>query len=253
VNKHSQLKLLALGLLFVLAFPFSAGAQSSGLTVRLSRTFGIATGGEIQGVFTIRTSGPEDLRRVVFYIDDQVIGEQTSAPFSQRFNTDAFPVGQHTIRAVGYTIDNQELSSNVLRIEFVGMVQALAGSLKVVGPIVVIVLLGYLFTAVWPNLQRKKSGGTTRIRNYGPLGGTICPKCNRPFGVHIWGVNLLVGRLDCCPHCGRWSLVRRMPTYMLQSAEEAEDELLEQQPASFTPVGEERTRKELEESRYQDL
>jgi hypothetical protein len=81
-------------------------------TLRLSRTFGYSSGtGDIQGTFTIGVSGPENLTRVIFYIDDEVMGEVVESPFVLRFRTGDYTLGVHTLKAVGYTSAGAELQS----------------------------------------------------------------------------------------------------------------------------------------------
>ena len=90
-------------------------------------------------------------------------------------------------------------------------------------------------------------------RNYGIAGGTICPKCHRPFPLSLWGINVGLGtKLARCEFCGKWSLVRRRSQAELQAAEAAE--LAEAQPAS--PVSgqseTEKTKDRLDETRFTD-
>jgi hypothetical protein len=70
--------------------------------------------------------------------------------------------------------------------------------------------------------------------------------------MHIWGFNLLAGKYDRCPHCGKWSLVRRVHPDILAGAVEA-----------FAADGESKTApladdpqslsKRLDESRFDEL
>ncbi|NOX60535.1 MAG: hypothetical protein GXP42_01080, partial [Chloroflexi bacterium] len=57
--------------------------------------------GDIQGTFTMKVEGPDDLVSVDFYIDDQLIGTDTEPPWRLRFVTDDYPLGVHELRAVG--------------------------------------------------------------------------------------------------------------------------------------------------------
>ena len=69
-------------LLTVLAF---AQTEVDQLSLRLSRDFGYSSGtGDIQGNFSLRASGPENLVRVGFFMDDQLMGEITEPPFRLR-------------------------------------------------------------------------------------------------------------------------------------------------------------------------
>ncbi|MFN2299353.1 MAG: hypothetical protein ACK2UB_10925, partial [Anaerolineales bacterium] len=83
------------------------------------------------------------------------------------------------------------------------------------------------------------------------FGGGICPKCKRPFGLHFWAPNMLVGKFDRCPFCGRWGIVRRASNSDLRAAEEAERETSKEEPPAVS--SEEKLRKDLEDSKYQNL
>jgi len=56
------------------------------------------------------------------------------------------------------------------------------------------------------------------------MGGTICPRCNHPYPFHIWGLNLVGGRLDRCDQCGKWAYARRYQPDVLAAAEKDEME-----------------------------
>ena len=90
-------------------------AQGEELTISFSRDFGYSSGGgDIQGLFSIKVGGPDTLTKVVFYIDDEAIGEDTEAPFKLQFNTDSYSLGQHAIYAVGTTSDGRELKTKLV-------------------------------------------------------------------------------------------------------------------------------------------
>jgi hypothetical protein len=236
----------------------SALAQGeSELVLTLSRDFGYSSGtGRIQGTFSMRVSGPDNLQRVVFLIDGQLIGEDSQAPFSIQFHTGNYPLGVHTLSAVGFTSDGRELRSNETRREFVSADEGGRTALKIAIPIVGVTFGMILLSTLLPViLRRRKSAGIPlgAPRSYGLLGGTICPKCGRPFGIHIWGLNLLAGKLDRCPFCGKWSLVRRASPEALKAAEAAELEMADRSESAPSDSPEEALRKDLDESRYLDL
>jgi len=83
------------------------------------------------------------------------------------------------------------------------------------------------------------------------MGGAICPKCQRPFAIHLYGINLGLGKFDRCPYCGKWSVVRRTSLQNLRAAEEAE--LARAQEADRIPgmSEEEKLKKQLEDSKFQ--
>jgi Bacterial Ig domain len=235
----------------------ASAQQGTRLSLNLSRNFGYSSGsGRIQGQFTLKASGPANLQRVEFYIDDQQIGEATQSPFSISFNTGSYSPAQHSLSATGYTSDGQELHSNVINAQFITSEQANQSTLRIILPILVVVLGAILLSALIPMLSRR--GKTESLapgaqRNYGMMGGTICPKCRRPFSIQFWGINMLAGKLNRCPYCGRWSIVRRQSIAELRAAEQAE---LDQSSSVEVPSPlseEEKLRKELDNSKYQDL
>jgi hypothetical protein len=159
--------------------------------------------------------------------------------------------------AIGYTQDGRELHSNEYRQEFVDADVGWQAAMKIALPILGVSFAAMLLPILLPIITRrgKKAhlpAGSPRA--YGLLGGAICPKCGRPYGVHIWGINLLVGKLDRCPYCGRWSIVQRASMEALKAAEAAELEAVaENSDNAFAPPAEEKLQKDLEDSRYTDL
>jgi hypothetical protein len=246
-------------LLLTILSPFTASAQESAqLTLKLSRNFGYSGfGADIQGTFTLRASGPQDLRRVTFLIDGSTLGEASQPPFQVQFNTGNYSLGVHTLSAVGYTASGQELQSNVIQANFVTPGEGWSAALKIIIPLFVVILGAAFLSAVIPWLTGR--GKTSQVppgapRHYGVLGGAVCPKCGRSFSRHWWGLNMLAGKLDRCPHCGKWSVVRRATPAELSAAEAAELAAAKAEQGEAPGLSEqERLRRELEDSRYQDL
>jgi len=241
----------------LLASALPAYAQGENpLVLRLARNFGYSSGGgDIQGNFTVSASGPENLTRVVFLIDGEIMGEDTEAPFELKFSTGSYAPGEHTLSAIGYTASGEEIKSNEQRRLFLSAEEAGQKTGSFIIPIVVVILGVMLLSFLTPMLMGRGKKSQVPLgakRSYGMLGGAICPKCGRPFAVHIWGLNMVVGKLDRCPNCGKWSIVRRSSPEALRAAEAAElEELKESQPdISSTQQDFE---KELDDSRYQDL
>lgn len=246
-------------LLFLLIsiIPGRAQTVEPVLKIRLSRTMGFDSGtGRIQGAFKIKASGPSDLSTVNFYIDDSLMGEVNQAPFELSFNTDNYALGIHTITATGVTSSGQQLNSNTIQAEFISGSQGFSSMISIIGPIVIFILVAIVIAVFIPMLFTR--GKTTKLpmgspRNYAPLGGTICPKCGRPFGIHIYGLNIVVGKLDRCSYCGKWSIVHRVSPQMLHEAEQAElssNQLVQYQERQSE---EDDLRKQIEDSRYRDL
>jgi Bacterial Ig domain len=229
------------------------------LQIGLRRDFGYASGtGKIQGNFTISASGPTDLQRVIFYLDGHPLGDVQQPPFSLRFSTDSYGTGEHTLSALGYTSSGRKCESNNINVVFVTAKEGWQAGLKILVPILGLVfgltLVMIVATAYSSGLAGKKLKDIPlgAERNYGMAGGAICPRCKRPFARHFLSPNMVVGKLERCPYCGKVSVVAARSMAELRAAEAAELEA-----AGGTQVNgaspEEQLKKDLEDSRYQDL
>ena len=225
-------------------------AQTEELTLRLSRDFGYGGfNNDIQGLFSMKVTGPADLAQVVYYIDSTAIGEVTRAPFNLQFNTDNYPLGQHKVYVVGYSASGQKYSSNVINSNFV---PASAGT-KIVVPILAIVFGAILLSFIVPLVRWR--GKTQNLafgaeRKYG-LGGGICPKCHRPFALPLISMHLGLSKLARCPYCGKWGLVRVELIGKLREAEKAELEWGRAEVEEKTE--DENLSKDLDDSKYLGL
>lgn len=219
------------------------------ISLRLNRDFGFGMGSNIQGTFSFRVSGPDNLERVEFLIDGEIIGEDDTAPFRLQFRTESYALGVHTMSAVGYTSDGRNLQSNAIQHQFVSGGSANRVVLWLIIPILVLALGGWLFSSWIANRGRTNKDQSAIT---GPFGGTICPKCGRPFAMHIWGLNVGLGKYDRCPHCGKWSLVRRVHPDVLHSTAaalaEKEGETAVTPPSSTND--EDAFRQQLDDSRF---
>ncbi len=249
------LSLTTILIMFITVYP-SRGQSDEQLTLSLGRNFGYSSGtGKIQGTFTMKVTAPEGIEYVIFQIDGEEIGSRETPPFELRFQTDDYPLGIHTLTAIGFSQDGGEVSSNQVQIEFVSAETGWRSVTSILFPLFGIIFAGILLSYIIPNLFRRRSKGELPLgapRSYGLLGGAICPKCARPFSRHIWGLNLGVGKYDRCPHCGKWSLVRRALSEDLRVAELNELEMINTRMPQ-TPSEEEILRKELDDTRYDDL
>lgn len=243
--------------ILILIIASTSHQQEEQLEIRMSRTWGYSSGtGSIQGTFTIRSSGPEDLSQVIFYLDDEVLGEVNEAPFDLRFVTDDYPLGVHQIWAAGFTESGKELQSNVIQREFVSADEGWQAASNIIVPIVVLIAVAAGLAILVPMIFTR--GKKTQLppgapRTYGVYGGAICPKCSRPFSRHIYGLNLGLHKYDRCPYCGKWSLVRRASIEDLEAAEAAEITAAEQGVFSPEKSEEDELRQEIEDSRFDDL
>ena len=229
------------------------------LQIGLRRDFGYASGsGKIQGTFTISASGPADLQRVIFYLDGHPLGDVGKPPFSLRFSTDSYGLGEHTFSALGYTGSGRKCESNSLSAVFVTAKEGWQAGMKILVPILSLVfgvtLIMIAATVFSSGLAGKKLKDLPpgAERNYGMVGGAICPRCHRPFSRHLLSPNMVVGKLERCPYCGKVSVVAARPMAELRAAEAAE-----LAAAGASPVNgdspDERLHKDLDDSRYQDL
>lgn len=240
-------------LVFFSAFSGPAYAQDEELTLYVRRNFGYGGGSQIQGNFRLEVEGPANLVSVTYFIDDAVLATTTTPPFRVDFVTDAYPNGWHTLKAVGQTADGRTLVSNTRRFEFVPASVGLEAAGHIVGAIaigvavVVLILVAVQALVLGRNKTALPLGAR---RNYGLLGGAVCPKCGRPFPLHLWGLNAGADKFDRCDHCGKWSLVRRASPEALRAAEAAELAQARPETPLAEPDPEERLRRKLDETKY---
>jgi hypothetical protein len=228
------------------------------LKLGLNRDFGYGGfNNDIQGVFTAKISNPPDnLTRVEFYIDGTLMGEDASAPFALQFSTDSYPNGLHTISAVGYTADGTEIKSNDIQVQFVPAGAGMSSVFRIIIPILVGIVVIALIAVFLPVILSRGKLASTPLgepRNYGVGGGAICPNCNRPFKLRLWWVNIGFKKIDRCPYCGKWSMVHPRSIDDLRAAEVAELARAETGQGITGESEEDKLKKDLDESRYQDV
>ncbi len=249
-----KIKRIALILLafFSLLFVNTVFAQTGQLTLRMSRDWGYGGfNGDIEGLFSMRVTGPADLARVEFYIDSAKIGEVTQPPFNLQFNTDDYPLGNHQLYAVGYSTSEQEYHSNIIPANFVPK----QSTLKFILPVLGVILVAVLLSTLVPLLAQRGKHLNLPLgaeRKYGAGGGGICPKCHRPFALPLFSANLGLSKLASCPFCGKWSLVRVESISKLREAEKAELEQAKPGEQIASETEEEKLRRELDASKYKE-
>lgn len=225
--KHLTLFLIFIGLLFI---PFSSvSAQDEAYRVRVRKEFGYGWANEIQGRFSISLDGDETIvQQATFFIDDQILGTVSDAPFKYQFQTEDFEPGSHRLSAEVQLQDGSTQKTNAVVYEFLASKAANQQVTKLLlfigGATLAVFLLGALIQSLVTKKTKPKEWKPGEPRNYGIFGGTICPRCGHPFPRHIFGVNLVVGRLDRCDHCGKWVMTTRATPSALRTAEEAERE-----------------------------
>ena len=163
IKKQNFLTLLLAALLaMVLTAPALAQEELPELEIRLYRDWGYGGfGNDIQGTFSIRVSGPDDLAEVRFYIDEILLGTGSEAPFKIQFNTDNFDPGVHQVSAVGILADGTELRSRVITAEFLSSEEAGGKTMELVVPILGFTLLAIVMGTVIPMLMGRKGGKVT--------------------------------------------------------------------------------------------
>lgn len=244
--------LLTILLVVLFAIPSLVFAQDDEtLTLRINRDFGFGGGSRIQGRFSMRASGPDSLERVEFLIDGEVVDVDHEAPFRYQFHTDDFPPGVHQLSALGITNDGRQLSSVTFTYQFLSSEQAKSVTTKLVVPILVIVGLLSLVAIIGPALLGKRKGAF-RIGEYGAAGGAICPRCTFPYSRHFLSPNLLVGKLERCPHCGKWALVSRASPSDLEAAEARLNADHEKGRRPVEREDDQDLKRQLEDSRFED-
>jgi hypothetical protein len=245
-------------LLVSLMYVTAAGAQAvEELGFSVSRDFGSSFGtGDIRGTFSMQVTGPSNLVKVQFNIDNTMIAEDTEPPFKVQFITDDYTPGMHTMQAIGFTSDGRELRSREITYNYLNAEESQQRGLKITVPILTLVLIYVLFSRAFLTLKRDRKQGEILPpggHDYGVIGGTICPRCDYPFALNLFSPNLLVGKLVRCPNCGKWFIGRRASTDDLLIVEEA----AWRQAHSATRVSEmkdeEKIRKGLEDSKYQNM
>jgi len=158
------------------------------------------------------------------------MAEVSSAPYQFKFHTDDFGYGTHRLSAEVHFTEGDTQLTPVIQYNFVSpgeereqMTTILVG---IGGAIVVSMALVSFIQTVLMKGKKQSAVDSAKRRRYGILGGTICPRCGRAFSRHIWGMNLVVGRLERCDHCGKWVMVVRAAPAALRAAEQMEKDTM---------------------------
>ena len=117
--------------------------------------------------------------------------------------------------------------------------------------ILVALSLGGRAISAWVANRNRQKSGLPPI--HGALGGTICPNCAQPYAFHWWSLKLVLSRIDRCPHCGQWKVVKRYPPSVLDASAEAMLEGQKGETADSPPLSSDaQLRKKLDDSRFDD-
>lgn len=243
---------LAISLLLIFSSPALAQEEEPGISLKLNRDYGYGGfGGEIQGTFSLKASGPDELVEVQFYIDDTLIGTDATTPYKIQFRTEIYPPGAHTFHAIGILPDGTEVHSNKINRQILSGEEAGKSTIKLVVIILGVIIGISVIGIVLPNMLGKK-GKQIQIGEYSLAGGAVCPRCKMPYSRHAFSPNLAVGKLERCPHCGKWAIVRRASKADLESAEERFRQDKKEGGLVVSQDEDEILRRALEDSRFDD-
>ena len=244
--------LLTILLALIIAIPAHAQEGDDRLILNLRRNFGYSAGGRIQGRFTISADGPENLESVRYLLDGEFFAEVSESPFRFSFTTSDYALGAHTFSAIGTTASGEEIFADEISKEFVSAEDSWQQATDIVIPLIVgigvIMGLGVLLQTI----MGRRPGSFT-LGKYGSAGGVVCPGCSFPYPRHFLSPNLVFGKLERCPHCGKWAIVPRASRAALEEAEarfrsDAETGLLEQAAEG----SQSQTERQLDDTRYYD-
>lgn len=262
---RTLIRALALTAFFFLALGYSAPAalaQSPTPEFRVDprRNFGYGNGSDVRGSFTNSLYGPtETVDSVIFLIDGAEMATVSEPPFKVDYNTNQFASGRHQMSAIVTTLDGRQVTTPVVSLNFLSAEQESESMRTTVLPFLGVVLAAMLIGvgAQFLTARRDSTRAPGAPRNYGLMGGAICPRCGRPFPIHLFSLNLAVGRFDRCDNCGKFSFVRRAHPDLLAAAELAERAALRESEHSLPGAGaeeseEERLKKMLDESKYSE-
>ncbi|MBN2555019.1 MAG: hypothetical protein JXA97_03685 [Anaerolineales bacterium] len=188
------------------------------LELSLRRDFGYGMGGDIQGKFTLSASGPDDLVQVAFLFDGDVVYVAEELPFEIVFHTGDYDFGVHVLTAEGTRADGSTLFARQLTLNFVSAEQGWDTVGKFLIPLFIVAGVLTVLGGVLPMLEGRR-GKTFEVGKYGSAGGAVCPRCALPYTRHALSMNLLLGKMERCPHCGKWAIVPGASRAALEAAE----------------------------------
>ena len=251
-------KYLTIVMIFVVGFLLAetVHAQTEEITFSMSRDFGYSSGsGKIQGLFSMKANSTVPLTEVDFHIDSIIILTDKEEPYKVQFNTDDYPIGTHSLFVVGFTTTGEQIISKEVKVIFVSAEESRKAALGIIVPVLGLVLLVTILAVLVPAITSRKKGilALGETRNYGLSGGTICTKCDRPFALHLLAPNMLLGKLERCPHCGKWGVFRAFSIEKLREAEKAELVISGNESINHGISDEEQLRKEVDDSRFQGI
>ncbi len=230
----------------------SAGAQLDEpmLELRLRRTFGYQSGIRIQGRFTLEAISEQGLAEVTYLIDDQILAQVTQPSFRISFSTADYLPGEHTLRAEAVLVNGDRIESRPITAIFITAEEGWQEAGRIAGWILGGVVVVMVFGTLGVNLFTRGKG-RFELGVYGPAGGAVCRRCEMPFSRHVFSPNLLVGKLERCPHCGRIAIVSRANRIDLEVAEERYQEDRDRGQRQSSGEEERKYQQMLDDSRFE--
>jgi Zn ribbon nucleic-acid-binding protein len=231
-------------------------AQQAEYSLGLNKIIGYSSGDQIRGSMNMYVIGPADnIQSVKYVIDGKVVATVTQAPFNVSFQTSAFEFGYHDLSATIQTKDRRTVDTAIRKFNFATPQQEQSNLINILGPIlgivVLIMVLGFASQMLLFRNKFKSMPAGTR-REYGLRGGTICPKCSRPYALHWWALNLMSFRLDRCDFCGKWGFVRRHSSEELRAAEQREIQSFGTSEPIVQKSEQEKLKEMLDKSKYSE-
>lgn len=227
-----------LGLSFTAVF----AQDSLQFGLRLRRDWGYGAGADIQGRVTLSLTGETGkLSKVVFYMDDAVMAELNEAPYSFSFSTDNYPSGLRRMGAVVFTSDGASQEVAPISYNFLSQEAANSTATKVIVLAVAVVLISTglsFFISKRSKASETASGGINGL--------AVCQQCGKTFPRSFLGLNVVVGKFERCPHCGKWQLTRRASPLEIQLADSRNKPKTDSLPKTKTE------KDELEDSKFID-
>ena len=239
-----------LGLLLVvssfLAFSEAQAQDGSDLVLRLRRDWGYGSGADIQGNMTLFVDGDlSNAQQIVYYIDDTVMVELTEEPFRFSFNTDNYEPGARQMRAEVTTAAGTVISVGPIVYNFLSAAES---GQKTIILIVIIVLITLAGVGISIFITSRQKGGATEAGS-GMHGLAVCKQCGKTFPRSFFGLNVVVGKFERCPHCGKWQITQRASPLEIELADERNrPEETQKEAAEIIPK-----KDDLDDSRFVDL
>jgi uncharacterized C2H2 Zn-finger protein len=217
----------ALALLVVVLCAASFLSQVSAaptVSISLTRTNGYGWGNDINGHFTVNADVSSDVVKVEFYIDNILQYTVSGSAFAWSFNTENYPLGQHSITAVAYNSAGASQASQALARNFVEVPIAFY---LIIGAVV----SASIIIAIVSIVLRKRQSGHTK-----------CPQCSYIFARHYSWIHLGNSERTKCPRCGKAFWAKNYDGPIDNEEHTPQSELLSEQ---------ERLHRDIEDSKYE--